>query len=73
MRGKPSRKCFLINQMIWPIGLATDKFYIVHHTRWITVFILRHHRKSKTIGLFTKVPQLLTDSENIISSLFDLM
>lgn len=58
MRGKPSRKCSLINQMIWPIGLPTDKFYIVYHTRFITVFILRHKRKSKNIGFFTKVPQV---------------
>lgn len=47
MRCKPSRKCFLINQMIWPIGLPTDKSYIVYHTRRITGFILRHQRKAK--------------------------
>lgn len=44
MRCKPSRKCFLINQMIWPMGLATDKSCIVYHTRLITGFILRLQR-----------------------------
>lgn len=52
MRGKPSRKCFLINQMIWPIGLDADKFCVVHRTRLITVFILRNQRKSKSIHYF---------------------
>lgn len=52
MRGKPSRKCFLINQMIWPIGLDADKFYGVYRTRLITVFILRNQRKSKSIHYF---------------------
>lgn len=45
MRGKPSSTYFLISQMIWPIGLATDKLYSVSHTGLITVFILGHQRK----------------------------
>lgn len=45
MRGKPSSTYLLINQMIWPIGLATDKLYTVSHTGLITVFILGHQRK----------------------------
>lgn len=57
MRNKPSRKYSLINHMIWPIGPATDKLYIMYHTGLITVFICYHQRKSEIIRFFARVAQ----------------
>lgn len=66
MRAKPSRKCLLINQMIWPTGLATDKLYIVVTSEIDNRSILRYHkRKSQTTGIFTRTLQLLTFSNKI--------
>ena len=62
MRGKPSRKCFLINQMIWPQRLATDKLYFLYHTRFDNSVYFKASKEIKNDWTFLIVAQLLTGS-----------